>query len=92
MCSKTEDYDVLCVPLYKDFLKEKEVLQRAQYEGDLLCFARSLQNIIQIQTDVENMSGLAQEEGKFFVFDKLYEEITSYTELLYKKLPKSNFA
>lgn len=90
--SKVVDYDIECISLYKEFLQEKKDLMQAQKDGDVLMFARSLQNLINIHSRVEEMADIIRAEGKFLIFDKFYKEIYDYVGGFYKKLQTLNFA
>jgi hypothetical protein len=86
------DYDQACLPLYKEFLKECKELKETQSESNVLDFARTLQNLVQIHTELMVMADEVQEEGKFLVFDKLYADSEACMTRLYKKLPQSGLA
>lgn len=87
-----KDYDLECLTLYKEFLKECKELKTTQDEGNVLDFARTLQNLIVIQSAINLMADDVGEEGKFLVFDKLFAESEAFCAKLYTRLPNSGLA
>ncbi len=81
------DYDLACLPLYKEFLQECKDLKECQDSGNVLDFAQTLLNLVEIHTKVTEMGDEVGTMGKFLVFDKMFSDIETFMIELYKKLP-----